>query len=220
MVTDKDKTREKLILVGERLIAQHGVEGVSLRKVNMEAGQKNTSAALYHFGDKQGLLLAIFEYRMAHVDQRRHDLLDQEDDSIEALVKAWILPDIEEINEAEGGSYHARFLAVASHHPSLDFRELWTNPHASSYQRIADGLRKQLPELPEAVFSMRFGMAMMQSIYALADQERLITAGKSEGMTMPLFVSHLIDVMVAILSAPLSEQTKRELTLLESARGG
>jgi len=46
---DKDIAREKLILAGERLIAQQGLEGLSLRKVNLAAGQKNTSAALYHF---------------------------------------------------------------------------------------------------------------------------------------------------------------------------
>jgi len=209
---NKDKTREQLILAGERLVAQHGVEGMSLRKVNLEAGQKNTSAALYHFGTKEGLLVAIFEYRMQHVDQQRHDLLDQDESSVGALVRAWILPDVEEIAEAEGGSYHARFLAVVSNHQHFNFRELWKSPYAGSYKRIADGLRKLLPGIPEQIFSMRFGMAMMQSIHAIADQERLIAAGSTEtAISAPLFVSNLIDVMVAILTAPISAETEREL---------
>ena len=215
MAVNKEITREKLILAGERLVAIHGVEGMSLRKVGLEAGQKNTSAALFHFGTKEDLLLAIFDYRMGHVDQRRHDLLDTDDGSIEALVQAWILPDIEEITSATGGSYHAQFLAVVSNHPEFNFQKLWNVRYASSYKRIAEGLRKLLPELPEKVFGMRFGMAMMQSIYSIADQERLLAVEnkhiKDRQTAEPLFVSNLIDVMVAILTAPLSKQTRKEL---------
>lgn len=215
MAVNKEITREKLILAGERLVAIHGVEGMSLRKVGLEAGQKNTSAALFHVGTKEGLLLAIFDYRMGHVDERRHDLLDTDDGSIEALVRAWILPDIEEIISAAGGSYHAQFLVMVSNHPEFNFQKLWNIRYASSYKRIAEGLRKLLPELPEQVFGMRFGMAMMQSIYSIANQERLLTIDNThtndEQIAEPLFVSNLIDVMVAILTAPLSMQTKKEL---------
>jgi AcrR family transcriptional regulator len=213
MPADKEKTLERLILAGERLIAQHGLEGLSLRKVNLEAGQKNTSAALYHFGTKEVLMLAIFDYRMEHVDQRRHDLLDADESTVRALVKAWVVPDIEEITEAEGGSYHARFLAVVCNHPNFSFQELWNRPHASSYQRLGDGLRRLLPNLPEQVFSMRFGMAMLQSIYAIADQERLLTGNTASTPSAPLFVSHLIDVIEAIFTAPLSTDTRHELEL-------
>jgi AcrR family transcriptional regulator len=209
---DKEIAREKLILAGERLVAERGMEGLSLRQVNIEAGQKNTSAALYHFGDKQNLLLAIFDYRMEHVNQRRHELLDADDSSVRALVGAWIRPDIEEMAEAEGGSYHARFLAVVCNNREFNVDELWNRPHASSYQRIAAGLRKLLPDLPAPIFSQRFGMAMLQSIYAIAEQERLEAAGKTQ-MTArsPLFVSNLIDVLEAIFSAPLSAETRHEL---------
>ncbi len=216
MPVDKEKTLECLILAGERLIAQRGIEGVSLRQVNLEAGQKNTSAALYHFGTKEGLMMAIFDYRMAHVDQRRHDLLDQDESSIRDLIKAWIVPDIEEITEAEGGSYHARFLAVVCNHPEFRVQDVWHRPHAGSYQRLSDGLRRLLPNLSPQVFSMRFGMAMLQSIYAIADQERLMAADRESAINAPLFVSHLIDVMEAILTAPLSADTERELELATS----
>ena len=213
MPVDKEKTLERLILAGERLIAQRGIEGLSLRQVNLEAGQKNTSAALYHFGTKEGLMMAVFDYRMAHVDQRRHDLLDQDESSIRALMKAWIVPDIEEIAETEGGSYHARFLAVVCNHPEFRVQDLWHRPHASSYLRLSDGLKRLLPNLSPQLFSMRFGMAMLQSIYAIADQERLVAADKATAISAPLFVSHLIDVMEAILTAPVSADTERELEL-------
>ena len=205
MPIDKEIAREKMILAGERLIAQQGLEGLSLRKVNLAANQKNTSAALYHFGDKQGLLLAIFDYRLEHVDQRRHALLDKDESTVSALMRAWILPDIEEVTEAEGGSFHARFLGVVTNHPDFNFADLWRRPHASSFMRVNNGLKKLLPELPSTILSMRFGMAMMQSICTMAEQERQQT------ISTQLLTCHLVDIMTAIFTAPLSNDTRREL---------
>ena len=212
MSDNKELTRELLILAGERLIAEHGIEGVSLRKVGIEAGQKNTSAALYHFGNKEGLLLAIYEYRMEHVDLRRHQLLDDDSSSVRALMKAWILPDVEEINESEGGSFHARFLARTSNHPELNYKKLWTSKHASSYQRILKSLKSLFPNMPKEVFDTRFAMVMMQSIYSLADQERLnATTSKGKKIAAELYVTQLIDVMEGVFNAPVSAETKKAL---------
>ena len=207
MPVDKAIAREKMILAGERLIAEHGIEGLSLRRVNIEAGQKNTSAALYHFGDRDGLILAIFDYRLGNTNARRHELLDNDSSSIRALIRAWLLPDVEEITEATGGSYHARFLAVVANYPGFSMQQLWNRPAADSFTRLGRLLRQQLSDLPDEVISMRFGMAMLQSIYAMADEERL----QAHGRNPALFVSHLIDVLEAIFTAPLSSETAAEL---------
>ena len=47
-----------------------------MRDVCAAAGQRNHSAAQYHFGDRMGLVVAVFEHRMRTVDERRHALLD------------------------------------------------------------------------------------------------------------------------------------------------
>jgi len=213
MPINKEIAREKLILAGERLVARHGLDGLSLRKVNIEAGQKNTSAALYHFGDREGLLIAIFDYRLANTNARRHELLDADSSSLRALIRAWVLPDVEEITGTPGGSYHARFLANVTNHPEFDMRVLWGRPHASSFARLGKLLRQQLPDIPESLFSMRFGMAMLQSIYATADQESL----QGNTHSTALFVSHLIDVMKAILVAPVSDETAHEIALQDTS---
>ena len=56
-----DRTREQLILAGERLFALSGLDSVSLRQINSAAGQRNSSAAHYHFGSKEALVQAIHE---------------------------------------------------------------------------------------------------------------------------------------------------------------
>ena len=54
MVDVKADLRERLLLVAVRLFAERGVEAVSMRTINSEAGTKNKSAVHYHFGSKAG----------------------------------------------------------------------------------------------------------------------------------------------------------------------
>ena len=88
-------TRESLLLTAESLFAAHGLDGVSLKQICDVAGQANRSAIQYHFGSKQGLVDAIFEYRLPAINRRRaamladleaHDRLRDARGLIEAVV--------------------------------------------------------------------------------------------------------------------------------------
>lgn len=68
-------TRRRLIEEAERLFAVRGFAGVSLREIGVAAGARNNSAAQYHFGDRQGLVDAVFDHRMAAINERRLALL-------------------------------------------------------------------------------------------------------------------------------------------------
>ena len=57
-----DIAKLRLIHAAIRLFAAKGIEGVSLRLVNREAGTKNNSALHYHFGNKLGLITATINY--------------------------------------------------------------------------------------------------------------------------------------------------------------
>ena len=59
MRKDTIKTRKKIIAVAEKLFAECGVDGVSLNEVTRASGQRNKSALTYHFGSKEGLMLAM-----------------------------------------------------------------------------------------------------------------------------------------------------------------
>ncbi|MET0908751.1 MAG: helix-turn-helix domain-containing protein, partial [Ilumatobacteraceae bacterium] len=54
----------RIVEVAERLFALHGIDGVSLRQIAAAAGTANNSAVNYHFGSKDGLITAIFQYRL------------------------------------------------------------------------------------------------------------------------------------------------------------
>lgn len=42
----------------------------------MAAGQRNASAAHYHFGSREGVVRAVFEFRMSGVNRRRLQRFD------------------------------------------------------------------------------------------------------------------------------------------------
>ena len=52
---DSEDTKERLLDAAERLFAERGFEGASLRAVTQAAGT-SVSAANYHFGSKEALL--------------------------------------------------------------------------------------------------------------------------------------------------------------------
>lgn len=75
IVDDDLDSRTKLMLAAELLFAREGIDGVSLRRVAAHAGQGNHHAVQYHFGTREGLVQAIFDYRMEQMDTRRVEML-------------------------------------------------------------------------------------------------------------------------------------------------
>lgn len=108
-------TRIKLVLAAETLFGEKGVEAVSLREIAGAAGQANSNATQYHFGDKDMLIQAIFEYRglqfeplrMAMLErlERENRLLD-----VKGLMQILCLPYLSAKN-AEGRYSYAAFLS-------------------------------------------------------------------------------------------------------------
>lgn len=69
-------SRTRMILAGEALFASNGIDGVSLRRIAAMAGQKNHHAVQYHFDTREGLVQAIFDYRMDQMDRHRLEMLE------------------------------------------------------------------------------------------------------------------------------------------------
>ena len=74
---DAGDSKIQLILAGERLFAERGIEGASLREIASSAGHGNNNAVRYHFASKLGLVQAIFRYRVAQMEPIRVRFLAQ-----------------------------------------------------------------------------------------------------------------------------------------------
>lgn len=216
----RDHTRQQLILAAEKLFAEAGIDGVSLRQINLAAGQKNSSAAHYHFGSKESLILAIYRHRMEHVNERRLSQLAElkssgNEKDIRALVGAIVRPIVEEIDADTSGRHYIRFMAQAIGHPQLDLIELWQQEHNGGLAKTIDLLRAALPDIPDEIIGQRFGLAFEQIVHSLADREKLRqSAKKSFEVNSALFVSNLVDCISGAMAAPISDETRRELRRL------
>ena len=210
-------TRQQLLLAAEQLYAESGIDAVSLRQINVAAGQKNSSAAHYHFGSKEALILAIYGSRMASVNDRRQLALEAivthaNSHNVRELVAALVNPIVAEIDTDDSGQHYIRFMAQAMGHPQLNLLELWRQEHNEGLVRLVQMLREALPDIPEPLLSQRFGLAWEQIIHSLADREKLRRAAKkSFKVNSALFVNNLIDVIAGAMSADVSEQTRAEL---------
>jgi AcrR family transcriptional regulator len=216
----KTKARDQLIMAAEKLFAESGIDAVSLRQINVEAGQKNSSAAHYHFGSKEALLLSIYSVRMAKVNAHRLMALEaiatnHQENDIRSLVGAIVLPIVTEIDADESGQHYIRFMAQAIGHPQLDLAELWQQEHSGGLATALDMLREALPDIPPVLFGQRFGLAFEQIIHSLADREKLRHSAKNTfEINSALFVSNLIDCVTGTMSAPVSDETREKLAHL------
>ncbi|SFE66158.1 transcriptional regulator, TetR family [Actinopolyspora alba] len=195
-------TRERWIVTAERLFAERGISEVSLREVGLVAGQRNTSAAQYHFGDKETLVNAILDHRMSGINEHRLRLLaEQENEArteLRDLLTAFIVPLASSADETD--SHHGRFLAQYFSQPAP--LTSWDWEVASSLRSVRTGIRRCLGELPEAVLHRRMRMLVHLVLHTIADHEHI------DPLTDPHRPAHwtidLIDAAHGMLTAPIT----------------
>ncbi len=194
-------TRELLITTAERLFAARGIAAVSLREVADAAGQRNNAAAHYYFGDKEGLVRAIFAYRADGLNTRRRQLLNGLDDAadpLHALAKALVLPLAEQV---DAGTSYVGFLArLYADRSPRDVLALLDAEVSSSYQAVRRLVRRYRPDLTSRQFRNRVDFGAELAIAALA---RYQASGPKREQSAPYIVD-LVAAVAAVLGAPVA----------------
>jgi AcrR family transcriptional regulator len=198
-------TRERLIDAAERLFAEQGVNGVSLREIVRASGARNVTALQYHFGDRKGLLRAVLERHHRDVDIGRHALLDAyEADGnadIRALAAILVRPLAGKLADS-GGRAYLRILGELLNRPEPVIDPASLRDPADSVFRwralTAPLLVEDATRLHRRFVAVRFTMT-----------EFARRADSGPHADDRLFISHLIDLVAALLAAPLSPQTVR-----------
>ncbi|WP_084713554.1 TetR/AcrR family transcriptional regulator [Streptacidiphilus rugosus] len=192
-------TRLQLLRSAERLFAVHGIAEVSLRQIGADAGQRNTAAAHYHFGDKQTLLREVLRARLDTVDARRRELLAavpaEPGDDVRPLVEALVLPLAAQA--VEPGSHYVRFLDRLFAH--LD-HEVTALARIGGFEQAFATARivvERLPRLTGPLAAARARWAGRLIISALADLE-------AEQQTAPgdpePYTTCLVDAVTGLLT--------------------
>src|SRR4051794_21430531 len=112
-------TKEEIVLAAERLIADHGLDGVSLRQIGAASGNGNNSAVQYHFGTKGQLVEAVFEYRLPRLRERRAFLIAERRPTD---LRGWLDCQIRAVLEQSelDNSHYMSFVASLQQHDGAD----------------------------------------------------------------------------------------------------
>ncbi len=108
-------TRERILATAERLFAEYGYDGVSIRQIGA-AADAQIALINYHFGTKEMLYRAVFENRINPLSERRRTALANAlsgeagaptlEAVLDALARPWI-----EMHGTEEGRFYTRLIA-------------------------------------------------------------------------------------------------------------
>lgn len=203
-------TRTQLIVTAERLFGRHGLDGISLRQIGVEAGQKNKGAVHYHFGTRDDLIAAVFELRVPAIDAVRQEMLGRIDVTdpalpMRTLVECLAWPLAMTIVDGRGESHYLRFLSEAA--TSLSPERFMTGAAlAPGYAQTLMLIDSRMNARGNPIESDRAHWARLLYIHLLADLERRAADG---GRDWRLYqVEQIIDICTAALETPPSLSTR------------
>src|SRR4051812_14563130 len=86
-------TKTRILDAAEKLFAENGFDGTSLRDITTEA-RVNLAAVNYHFQTKESLIDAVIERRIMPINRRRMEMLEAagRPPSVEQVVEAFLAP--------------------------------------------------------------------------------------------------------------------------------
>jgi AcrR family transcriptional regulator len=216
MQPQADGTRARLISAAEKLFAERGIDGVSLREINRASGARNAVAVQYHFDDRAGVVRAIIAKHRPAVEALRHELLDHYEAEgrrdLWTLAGCLVRPLASKLSDLDGGPEYLRIHAELVNGTTTTDRlaEAAVDP-TDSIQRWRTLVGPFLGEDAERLHR-RFTVIR----FSAAEIGRRATSGPRQDDR--LFVSHLTDLVTALLLAPSSEETLRLADDRDAAR--
>lgn len=199
-----EPTRTLLIEAGRRLFAQDGIHATPLSAIVAAAGQKNTSALHYHFGGREGLLMAIVDVHNEPIEVARCKTLDDvaAHDHVDLIdvVRSMIEPQAANLHDEIG----RQFLSIVSQFDDLFDR--WDEPDADTPPQALRALNWIVDLIPHDIAldvrrerATRFLATVSEALGARARQ---IDRGRHLRLGHETFIENLATMMVGALNAP------------------
>jgi AcrR family transcriptional regulator len=212
VTSQAEDTRQRLIEAATREFAEHGVHAASLLEVTRQAGQRNRGAVHYHFGSRQGMLVAVLEQRVGFLAERERELLaiakERPDDDVESVVEAFVRPAVELGNLGWEGRCYLMILAelIQDDRDQLDPEVLAALERTGGWDAF-ELLRARTPPMPEELRDERLSLVTGFIMRACADRAR---AGERP-MARPqleteLFIKNLVAMVKGMLTAPVPQR--------------
>jgi AcrR family transcriptional regulator len=223
--TELSDTKMGLLLAAERLFATQGIAATTIRQINTEAGQKNSSAIHYHFGSRDAILDAIIAIRVAPANAHREQLLAEARAaanggplSTETIIHLLMKPGIDRFIDTQGPHYSQRFLIQLRMNIEA-WRRYERERQAWTLIELQQELHRARPMLPPQVVRSRFRSAVNFSMFEMAEiegaEDRL---GERYSRDEAIFrIEELKSVLITMLDAPIPARTADALAKISDA---
>lgn len=177
----KGDTRTRILDAAEKLFAERGFDGTSIREVT-RAAEVNVAAVHYHFGSKEAVMRGITDRVAGPISQRRAQLLEGAlaaahpgPPDVEALLDAFLRADVELLLELQdGGPRLARFLGRTYSDQTDWIQRMAAEQYAEATEFYAH-LAAALPhvDIPEIAWRMRQVVAAVVHMFATWPEDGL-----------------------------------------------
>ena len=193
-------TNSRILDAAERLFAESGYDGVSLRQITREA-EVELALANYHFGPKSALFLAVVQRRAAELNDARIALLDSlpRPYTLEGLVDAFARPFMEKsYRGGPGWKSYARLIA------QISTSSRWTKDVMSAQfdevaARFIAGAREILPDadVRELYWGFHFMLGAMVMTFAETGRVDLLSRGRCKSARLDLLYARMVPFLAA-----------------------
>lgn len=201
------QTRIALIDAATRAFADDGVLGASLVEITRQAGQRNRGAVHYHFGGRDGLLVAVLDQHAGFLSERQGELLAAAraapDGDLTAVIEAVVRPAVE---LAEAGWRGRCYLVILG--------ELVEQDPATQEERVVDALvrtggyevydllARRMPPMADDLRAERLALLTSFVLGSVARRARAVeTPGARPQLAAERFAAHLVVLTTALASA-------------------
>jgi AcrR family transcriptional regulator len=204
MARDATDTRETLLRTAQKMFARDGIHQVPLKRIVETAGQRNASALHYHFGGRDGLLVAITERHDGAIEDERAELLSElartgKLDDLRSLVEALVVPFAHKLSTPDGREY----LRIVEQLVGLfDLWDIDVAGGPTGAQQVMLHIQSRLEALPAPVRHERVTIVLALVSETLAMRARALEDGPPPALDHDAFVANLVDMAVGALSAP------------------
>lgn len=194
-------TKEQIISVAERLFAERGFAGTTLRNVIGEA-DVNLAAVHYHFGSKEELFRAVVERFARPIVEQELALLKQLQaggrvPTVEAILTAVLKPCLEFLaQDKELLLVHAQFMGRCWTEPE-PLKSIVEGEFAASMEAFLDVLQRALPDRSRSQLSWKFDLVIAALIRVQSEAGQPLALIQS---TDPEAIQSAIEQLVKFLS--------------------
>lgn len=199
-------TRDRILNAAERLFAQRGYYGVTIRQITREAGV-DVALANYYFGPKANLFRAVLGRRAEELHGAILESVEaaaaragERPPPVEALIRAFAQPSIDRlVRGGDGWRDYIHLMAGLYSSQQSEFLVAMTEMYMPAMRRFMALARKSVPTASERSVTLSFYMLLTAVIGIYTETTGL--GELSEGAIQPTDFDAILDHLAPFFAA-------------------